>query len=243
MLEVTPQNAASQDFPLGFLGNDVAEAEGVPPRVTIGPPAAIPEIWAATASQDLPAPAEEPAAAGYRVPSLVEGEWPLNDAAFGPGFASWMTGAAGPVLAQENVEGAVFPEEDAQLDVASWEADLPEPMPRTEVVFDPSAQSYLTDRVREVIDRMLPFLEHQARSNFVPVEMVMIRGYVDPEEGWNEIVVCQWVKLRGREALRYWDRLGAAFALWTKHLPARLTHTARERIRLAVDWTVPGRGV
>ena len=130
---------------------------------------------------------------------------------------------------------------DQGVAVVAPEVGMPAWSAQTKVERHPSALPYVTDRVREVLDAILPLLELEARRNYVPVRKIEIRGYKDPEEGVSEVVVRQWVDLPGKAAMDYWERLGAAIEAWIDTLPPRLKSTALERVRVSVEWTMHGR--
>jgi hypothetical protein len=107
-----------------------------------------------------------------------------------------------------------------------------------ETIIDPSAHSMLTDRVRLTLIRMLPLLKSEARKSFIPVSKVEVRGFVDPEEDTEEVVVIQWVKVSPQAALAYWDRLGSMVEFWIDFLPDELARIATERLSIEVRWDI-----
>ena len=107
-----------------------------------------------------------------------------------------------------------------------------------ETIIDPSARPMLTDRVCMTLDRMLPLLRGEARRSFIPVSKVEVRGFVDPEEDTEEVVVIQWVKVSPQAALAYWDRLGSMIEFWTDFLPDELARIATERLSIEVRWDI-----
>ena len=107
-----------------------------------------------------------------------------------------------------------------------------------ETIINPSARPMLTDRVRMTLDRMLPLLRGEARRSFIPVSKVEVRGFVDPEEDTEEVVVTQWVKVSSQTALAYWDRLGSMIEFWIDFLPDELARIATERLSIEVRWDI-----
>lgn len=105
-----------------------------------------------------------------------------------------------------------------------------------ETIIDPCARPMLTDRMLQILDRLLVLLKREARRSFIPVSKIEINGFVDPEEDTEEVVVTQWVKVRAEVALDYWDRLGATFEVWIDFLPDILTGIAAERLAIEVRW-------
>jgi len=81
--------------------------------------------------------------------------------------------------------------------------------PTTVTVIDTSAEPLMTDRTREALNLLLPVIEREARENRISIDRVEIRGFDDPEEGFHEIIVRQWVNVSADDALAYWDKLGA----------------------------------
>ena len=106
------------------------------------------------------------------------------------------------------------------------------------MIIDPSAHSMLTDRVRMTLERMFPLLESEARKSFIPVSKIEVRGFVDPEEDTEEVVVTQWVKVSPQAAMAYWDRLGSMIEFWIDFLPDELVRIATERLSIEVRWDI-----
>ncbi|MBI3248857.1 MAG: hypothetical protein HYZ50_20335 [Deltaproteobacteria bacterium] len=105
------------------------------------------------------------------------------------------------------------------------------------IVTDPSARPLLTDRVQRALQSFfLPFLDHEARRNGIPVSKIEIRGFSDPEEDTQEIVVSQWVKVPADMALDYWDQVGAAFECWLTTQPVAIAQLLQERMALEIRW-------
>ncbi|MDO8673785.1 MAG: hypothetical protein Q7O66_20435 [Dehalococcoidia bacterium] len=68
----------------------------------------------------------------------------------------------------------------------------------------------------------------------MPVSKIEVSGFVDPEEGTEEVVVTQWVRVSRQTALEYWDRLGPSVEVWVDFLPERLARVVTERIAIEV---------
>jgi hypothetical protein len=107
-----------------------------------------------------------------------------------------------------------------------------------ETIIDPSARPMLTDRVCMTLDRMIPLLKGEARRSFIPVSKVEVRGFVDPEEDTEEVVVIQWVEVSPQAALAYWDKLGSMIEFWIGFLPDELARIAIERLSFEVRWDI-----
>jgi len=88
------------------------------------------------------------------------------------------------------------------------------------------------------LDRMLPLLKGEARRSFIPVSKVEVRGFVDPEEDTEEVVVIQWVEVSPQAALAYWDKLGSMIEFWIGFLPDELARIAIERLSFEVRWDI-----
>ena len=76
----------------------------------------------------------------------------------------------------------------------------------------------------------------EAHRNYMPVSRIEVSGFVDREEGIEEIVVTQLVKVSPRSALDYWDRLSAIVMVWFSSLPDELANIATERFSIEVRW-------
>ena len=81
-------------------------------------------------------------------------------------------------------------------------------------------------------------LHRDACSQSIRLTQIDLRGYVDPEEDFKELVVQLSVSLTAEEALAYWDRLGILIESWTATLPPDLQEIVRERIAFDVQWDV-----
>lgn len=104
------------------------------------------------------------------------------------------------------------------------------------IVTDPSALPLLTDRVQNALQSFRSFLAHEARRNGIPVSKIEVRGFSDPEEDTQEIVVSQWVKVPADMALDYWDQVGAAFECWLTTQPVAIAQLLQERMALEIRW-------
>ena len=101
----------------------------------------------------------------------------------------------------------------------SFAHGLPVPVHKPDLIINKSARSMLTDRMQSTINRLLPALGRVAEKNYISVSKVEISGFVEPEEGDQEVVVTQWVKVSPQVALEYWDKMGAAVEAWIEFLP------------------------
>jgi hypothetical protein len=110
------------------------------------------------------------------------------------------------------------------------------PRIQPEVIIRPSARPMLTDRMHEVLKRLISLLEREARQNFISVDKIEVSGFVDPEESTEEVVLTQWVKISAEAALDYWDKLGATLEAWIDLLPEELARIAAERMAVEVRW-------
>ncbi len=97
-----------------------------------------------------------------------------------------------------------------------------------------TARHRLTDRVREVLAGLEPFLASVAQKNYMPVHKVEVSGFSDPDEDRDEVVITQWVDVNFEEALQYWDRLGLAIERWTESLSRTLADIVVQRIAIEV---------
>jgi len=120
----------------------------------------------------------------------------------------------------------------------SWSVSEVAQRTNPEPVYDISVHPMLTDRVLETLKRMLPVLAHEAHRNLIPVERIEVRGFVDVEENFDQVVVIQWVNVSPQKALNYWENLGATLEFWMEYLPEELAKIALERISVSVRWTV-----
>lgn len=107
---------------------------------------------------------------------------------------------------------------------------------RPEVKVHPSAGAHITDKMRSLLGKLVPFLAMEAWRNYVVAPEVEISGFVDPEEGAVEVVVAQWVCLPAPSAMEYWDRLVVALEPWVQRLPDDLRRIATERLAIEVRW-------
>jgi hypothetical protein len=105
-----------------------------------------------------------------------------------------------------------------------------------DVVIHESARPLLADGVRAALSRLLLLLEKEAERHSIPVCETDISGFVDLEEGFEQVVVTQWVNASVESALDYWDRLGAAIEGWSDSLPQELAQIVDERIAVEVRW-------
>lgn len=152
-----------------------------------------------------------------------------STAAFGPDLASGIW-----------VRESISQEEplQAELPMITWSGQLPVSPRRPQVETDRSAAPLLSDREREALSLLVPFLEREARKSFVPIERIEVRQWVDPEEAGSSVVVREWVDLPADEALEYWDRVGASFDDWVDRQPPRMREIIRKRIDLEIFWRV-----
>ena len=114
---------------------------------------------------------------------------------------------------------------------------LPRTLPNPQVQL--SALPHLTDRIKQLLDKLYDLLAEEARRNFVLVTKTEVSGFSDPEEDSTEIVVTQWVRLPPSSAMEYWDKIGAAVHYWTETLPQGWGRIAIDRIAVEVQWDEP----
>ena len=119
-----------------------------------------------------------------------------------------------------------------------WNAELPVFASKPDIEIDKAVQPLLTDREREALDVLLPFLEREAHRNFAPLTRLVVRRWVDPEEGASSVVVRELVDLPAGEALDYWDRVGSAFEDWLSRQSQRVREIIGQRIDLEIFWRV-----
>lgn len=105
-----------------------------------------------------------------------------------------------------------------------------------DIRYSPSVRTMLTDRVQHTLNFLLPALKKEARRSFIPLTRIEVRGFVDPEEDTQEVVIVQWVNVSPEMALDYWDKLSFTVDAWAKSLPQDLASIIEERIALEVRW-------
>jgi len=109
--------------------------------------------------------------------------------------------------------------------------------PGTSPLFvEASAHPLLKAEVRETLERLLKLLDNEARAQSIPVSKSEVRGFTDPEDEADSLVVTQWVEAPVQTALTYWDRLGAAVEIWTNQLPKEDASLVAEQIAVEVRW-------
>lgn len=84
---------------------------------------------------------------------------------------------------------------------------------------------------------MISLLARGAEQSSVPVIRIDVRGFFDPEEGAQQVVVRQWVDLPAREAFHYWDGLGPAYEAWMQSAPEDLASVYTEEIAFEIRWS------
>ncbi|MGH7204580.1 MAG: hypothetical protein ACREI2_00065 [Nitrospiraceae bacterium] len=112
--------------------------------------------------------------------------------------------------------------------------DIPHIEPQ--IIVNPSARPFISDKVQDVINRLLPVLADTARRHYVFATKIELSGFVDPEEDAREVVITQWVKLSPQAALDYWDQLGRVLEFSSDSLPEELKTLADERLAIEVRW-------
>jgi hypothetical protein len=120
---------------------------------------------------------------------------------------------------------------------AGYELALESPRPAgsPKKIIDQSASDLLTDRVSAALDRLVAIAEQTASKRFIPISRIEIRGYVDPEESTEEIVVRIWTKVGLKDAYKFWDYLGIAVEDAIRCFPGGLQRVAVERISFEVE--------
>lgn len=108
---------------------------------------------------------------------------------------------------------------------------------QTPIVYDPSCRPLLTGPVRAALDELVSLLTHGAERSGVPILRIDVRGFFDPEEGAQQVVVRQWVDLPAREAFPYWDGLGPAYEAWMHSAPEGLADVYTEQIAFEIRWS------
>ena len=99
-----------------------------------------------------------------------------------------------------------------------------------------SAHPLLKGKVQATLERLLDLLTSEAHTQGIPVSKTEVRGFVDPEEDTNSVVVMQWVEAPSQRALSYWDHLGEAVETWTEQLSREDAAIMVERIAVEVRW-------
>jgi len=116
-------------------------------------------------------------------------------------------------------------------------APAPSGRHQTPVVYDLSCRPLLTGPVRAALDGLVSLLTRGAEQSSVPVIRIDVRGFSDPEEGAQQVVVRQWVDLPAREAFPYWDSLGPAYEAWLHSAPEGLAAVYTEQIAFEIRWS------
>lgn len=109
-------------------------------------------------------------------------------------------------------------------------------LPEVETIIEESAIPQLTDRVRAVLDGLLPLLSGLARANDVRVTRLAVSGFVDPDEEFRQVVATQWLNADAESALCYWDRISDAVASWGERLPRWMAEILTECLSVEVRW-------
>ncbi len=99
-----------------------------------------------------------------------------------------------------------------------------------------AARSLLTPSTTRVLENLLTVSLQIARRFYVPISLVEVDRYIDPEEGNSELIVTFWVSLRSNEALRFWDLLGISVGNWTKTIPVQDSAIFLDTISVDVQW-------
>ena len=109
------------------------------------------------------------------------------------------------------------------------------PLDRMDI--DGSAEALLTDALRPVVWNLIRFLGCEAEKYPTALRRFEVRGYTSPEEGTEQIIVRQWVKLPPLEALAYWDHLETPVEEWIATLPPADADLLAQRVTIEVRGT------
>jgi hypothetical protein len=104
------------------------------------------------------------------------------------------------------------------------------------VTIEPSAYELLDQDLAITLDRYLSLLATAARQRHMPVRDVVVYGYIDPEEDYEQIVISQWVVTNAERALTYWDQLGDVIDKWTRSLSEDVARDVEEHFAVEVRW-------
>lgn len=101
---------------------------------------------------------------------------------------------------------------------------------------DKSVQLMLSDRVRSSLDLLLPWLSDFLSKHNVKVKSdnIGITGFVDLEEGEEQVVVSLEVMLPDSRVMGFWDFLGQEFGGWAESLDDSVRITMQNRISVEV---------
>jgi hypothetical protein len=111
-------------------------------------------------------------------------------------------------------------------------------LPRRPPKVLPEAKRLLTQDVRELLDRLIALIIAKAQLSFIPIIAftVRIRGY--PQEKYEELIIQVSVQASAKQALAFWDALGATVATWeTMVVPAELRERLVSLISVSVVWS------
>ncbi len=125
-----------------------------------------------------------------------------------------------------------------------WISDRPDLPPQVglfiqsqvETRIQDAARSLLTPLTTRVLENLLAVSLQVARRFYIPISLIEVDRFIDPEEGNSELVVTFWVSLRSNEALRFWDLLGISIGSWTKTIPVQDSAIILDRISVDVQW-------
>jgi hypothetical protein len=101
------------------------------------------------------------------------------------------------------------------------------PRPAASVTWDVSATPLLTPSLRALLDDFLIFVQHGSQD---AVAMTEIRGFHDPEEDTEQIIVRQWTPLSAPAASAYLEALGQRVEAWMDTLAPEAKTLFLERI-------------
>jgi hypothetical protein len=100
---------------------------------------------------------------------------------------------------------------------------------------DSSVKALLTDRVKSTLDYLIPIVTDSARGRFIPLKKVELHGYVDREEGSEQVIVRILTTVNPDMAYRFWKYLGARIQTAISHAPTIIQDIAIERISFEVE--------
>lgn len=127
--------------------------------------------------------------------------------------------------------------EDWGLHSASFLLDFSPPFSGAPAVtFVGMQPQTLSDRVRMILDWLIPQLSEFALRCYIPVQRVEISEFIDPEEDDRHITITQWVHVSADTALKYWDELALVVEDFVEQLPSGLSSIAKRQIQVEVFW-------
>jgi hypothetical protein len=112
-------------------------------------------------------------------------------------------------------------------------------MPPVEV--HPSAEPRVKlPQVQAILPSLFETLNRAAAEYGIPVSRYRMRVRWDPSEGYQELVVEQWVTASSQAASDYWDTFDPPLKKWIESLPPVLAQYADDNISVSVRWNNDG---